>query len=118
MDDGGIRGCLDSLIPEAGFMRKSSREKKSPQSHIVLGLIQMSASPNPNVNLKKAVSRIEDVARKGAQMVCLQELFRTRYFCQSEEAENFKWAETIPGPTTEALSKLAKKKEIVGRNRR
>jgi N-carbamoylputrescine amidase len=73
----------------------------------------MSASDDPRANLAKAMGRIEDAAKKGAQIACLQELFRSRYFCQSENHQNFKLAETIPGPTTEALGELARKNEIV-----
>lgn len=73
----------------------------------------MSAGDDPGANLTKAMARIESAAKKGAQIVCLQELFRSRYFCQSENHENFRLAETIPGPTTEALGNLAQKNEIV-----
>ena len=64
-------------------------------------------------NLKKAIVRIEEAARDGAQIVCLQELFRSQYFCQSEDIALFKLAETIPGPTTDALSKVAHQKKVV-----
>ncbi len=67
----------------------------------------------PQANLKKAMRLIRAAAQRGAKIICLQELFRSLYFCQQEDAENFKLAETIPGPTTEALSKLAREKKIV-----
>ena len=73
----------------------------------------MSASEDTKLNLEKALAGIGAAAKKGAQIICLQELFRSRYFPQSEDAERFKLAEPIPGPTTEALSRLAKKKKIV-----
>lgn len=73
----------------------------------------MSCGPNPDANLQKAIVRIGDAAKKGAQIVCLQELFRSQYFCQTEDTELFKLAETIPGPTTEALSKVARASKIV-----
>lgn len=82
-------------------------------SKVTLGLIQMSADQSPEANLEKAVQRIKDAARAGAQIVCLQELFRTLYFCQEEDRKNFDLAEPIPGPTTERFSKLAKEKSIV-----
>lgn len=82
-------------------------------SQVTLGLVQMRAGANPDANLAKAAERIEAAAKKGAQIVCLQELFRSNYFCQSEESRNFRLAETIPGPSTEALSELARTKEIV-----
>ena len=87
--------------------------KKAARENVTLGLIQMSAGENPSVNLAKAVDRVEVAAKKGAQIVCLQELFRSRYFCQSENHRNFKLAEPIPGPTTEALGALACERQIV-----
>jgi N-carbamoylputrescine amidase len=73
----------------------------------------MSAAEDPGANLAKAVARIETAAKKRAQIVCLQELFRSRYFCQSENHRNFKLAETVPGPTTDTLRALARSKSIV-----
>lgn len=78
-----------------------------------VGLIQLSFSKNPNDNLKKAVKWIEKAADKGAQVICLPELFRSQYFCQSENIDYFDLAETIPGPSTHAISKVAKKKKVV-----
>jgi N-carbamoylputrescine amidase len=80
---------------------------------VKVGLVQMSCGKNPAANLAKTVQRIEAAAKKGAQIVCLQELFRSRYFCQSEDHRNFKLAESIPGPSTDALGDLAREKEIV-----
>jgi N-carbamoylputrescine amidase len=80
---------------------------------VTLGLIQMSAGDNPIANLSRATERIKAAAKKGARIVCLQELFRSRYFCQSEDQRNFKLAESIPGPTTDHLSALAKERKIV-----
>lgn len=80
---------------------------------VKVGLVQMSCANGPAANLAKAVERIEAAAKKGAKIVCLQELFRSRYFCQSEDHRNFKLAEAIPGPSTEVLSELAKRKQIV-----
>ena len=87
--------------------------RKQVKERVNLGLIQMSTTDNPAANLAKALERIESAADKGAQIVCLQELFRSRYFCQSEDQRNFKLAEAIPGPSTEVLGALARKKEIV-----
>ena len=75
----------------------------------VVGLVQMSCSANPAENLEKALERIADAAERGAQIVCLQELFRSQYFCQEENADLFELAEPIPGPTSEALDKAAKR---------
>lgn len=80
---------------------------------VKVGLVQMSCGDDPAANLAKAVARIEAAAKKGARIVCLQELFRSRYFCQSEDHRNFKLAEGVPGPSTEKLSELARRKEIV-----
>lgn len=74
---------------------------------IKVGLVQMSCSRDPEENLVKAVSKIKEAAAQGAQIVCLQELFRSLYFCDVEDYDNFKLAEPIPGPSTEVLSKLA-----------
>ena len=80
---------------------------------VKVGLVQMSCANDPAANLAKAVERIAVAAKKGAKIVCLQELFRSRYFCQSEDHRNFKLAEAIPGPSTEVLSELARRKKIV-----
>lgn len=72
-----------------------------------LGLVQMSCTADVNGNLKKAIGGIEEAAAKGASIICLQELFRSLYFCQSEDASRFDLAEPIPGPTTEALAAAA-----------
>lgn len=78
-----------------------------------MGLVQMSAAEDPVANLAKAIVRIREAAKKGAQIVCLQELFRSRYFCQSEDQRCFALAETIPGPTTDTLRRLSRELEIV-----
>ncbi len=68
----------------------------------------MGCSSNSEENLGKAIAKLEEVARGGAQIICLPELFRSQYFCQQEDAALFDLAETIPGHSTEALSKVAK----------
>jgi N-carbamoylputrescine amidase len=87
--------------------------RNSKKDQVTLGLLQMSVGDNLSANLQKAGERITAAAKKGAQIVCLQELFRSRYFCQSENHRNFQLAESIPGPTTEALGALAAEREIV-----
>src|SRR5258708_16010627 len=72
-----------------------------------VGLVQMSCALDPNENLEKAIWRIREAAAQGAQIVCLQELFRSQYFCREENAELFALAESIPGPTTETPVRLA-----------
>jgi N-carbamoylputrescine amidase len=74
---------------------------------VVLGLVQMRSGPDPEANLEKAVSRIRHAADKGAQIVCLQELFRSPYFCQRQDVRLFDLAEPIPGPTTDRLTQIA-----------
>src|SRR5678810_1211954 len=82
-------------------------------SVVRLGLLQAQCSSDPAANLKKNLEMAERAAKQGAQIICTQELFRSRYFCQSEDHENFKLAETIPGPSTDAFGKLAKKHGVV-----
>jgi len=72
-----------------------------------LGLVQMRCSEDPADNLERALAGIREAARRGARVVCTQELFRTRYFCQSEDPARFELAEPVPGPTTEVLAKAA-----------
>src|SRR2546426_341744 len=78
-----------------------------------VGLIQMSCSLDPNENLARAESRVREAAGRGARVICLQELFRSQYFCREENAELFALAETIPGPSTEALGSLARELGVV-----
>ncbi len=87
--------------------------KKNSPNTITVGLVQMTCAPEPAANMKKAIARIGEAAKRGAQIVCLQELFRSQYFCQTEDIELFKLAETIPGPSTEALCKVARRHKIV-----
>ena len=82
-------------------------------SIVKLGLLQSACSPNPAENLKKTLVLAEKAAKQGAQIICTQELFRSQYFCQKEDHEYFKLAEPIPGPSTEAFQKLAKKNKVV-----
>ncbi len=79
----------------------------------VVGLVQMSCDERPEKNLKKALERIDDAARRGATVVCLQELFRSQYFCQTEDIKLFSLAESIPGPSTDAIARLARQKKVV-----
>jgi N-carbamoylputrescine amidase len=74
-----------------------------------VGLVQMSMSADPQENLEKAAARVADAARKGAQVVCLPELYRSPYFCQKEDQALFDLAETVPGPSTARLSEVARK---------
>jgi N-carbamoylputrescine amidase len=80
---------------------------------ITLGLLQHACSPNPAANLKKTLALAEKAAKQGANIVCTQELFRSQYFCQSEDHANFQLAEPIPGASTQAFQKLARKHGVV-----
>jgi N-carbamoylputrescine amidase len=73
----------------------------------------MSCGPEPEANLQKAIDRVADAAGRGAQVICLPELFQTQYFCQREDASLFDLAEPIPGPTSAKLGEIAKKHNIV-----
>ncbi|MDR3609281.1 MAG: carbon-nitrogen hydrolase [Ignavibacteriaceae bacterium] len=77
------------------------------------GLIQISLEKDINHNLDKAFSWVINAAREGAQVICLPELFRSRYFCQKENLNYFDLAESIPGPSTQTLGKIAKEKRVV-----
>ncbi|HXV28468.1 MAG TPA: nitrilase-related carbon-nitrogen hydrolase, partial [bacterium] len=80
---------------------------------VVLGLIQTLAGNDPQENLQKAIDQVRKASRQGAKIICLQELFRTLYFCQSEDHDHFKLAESIPGETTTTLSEIAKQEKVV-----
>lgn len=78
-----------------------------------VGLVQMSCTADVEQNIQKAISKIKEAAQKGANIVCLQELFTSLYFCDVEDHENFKLAEAIPGPTTDRLCEVAKEHGVV-----
>ncbi|MDR8391097.1 carbon-nitrogen hydrolase [Aliifodinibius sp. S!AR15-10] len=80
---------------------------------VCLGLIQHSCNANPSDNVEKAISLVKRAAKKGAQIVFLQELFNTTYFCQTVDDTHFSWAEPIPGATVNRMAKLARELEIV-----
>ena len=77
-------------------------------SKVKVGLVQMSCVADKAANLQKAIEKTREVAAKGAQIVCLQELFTSLYFCDVEDYDNFNLAEAIPGPSTDALREVAK----------
>jgi len=82
------------------------------RSKFRIGLVQMACSLDPNENLAKAEWRIREAVGKGAQIVCLQELFRSQYFCRQEDPALFDLAEPIPGPTSETLARLARELQV------
>jgi N-carbamoylputrescine amidase len=96
------------------FSRDMVKAKALPvPARITLGLLQHACGPDPAANLKKALSLAEQAAKKGANIICTQELFRSQYFCQSENHDFFKLAEPIPGPSTKVFQTLAKKHGVV-----
>jgi len=78
-----------------------------------VGLAQMRSGPDAEENLSRAAAKIREAAARGAQIVCLPELFRSPYFCREENADLFALAESIPGPTTEALAAVAREQNVV-----
>jgi N-carbamoylputrescine amidase len=84
-----------------------------PAMKFTIGLVQMRMSPDPAANLDKAITGVREAATRGATLVCLPELFRTLYIGQREDPELFNLAESIPGPTTTALGKVAREQRIV-----
>ncbi len=82
-------------------------------SKVKIGLVQMACTADKHANVNKAVAEVRVAAAKGAQIVCLQELFTSLYFCDVEDYENFKLAEAIPGATTDTLGALAKELGVV-----
>ena len=80
---------------------------------VTLGLLQHACGADPGANLKKTLMLTEKAAKQGSQIICTQELFRSQYFCQSEEHKYFDLAESIPGPSTKAFQKIAQKYKVV-----
>jgi N-carbamoylputrescine amidase len=78
-----------------------------------IGLVQMSCTSDVDANFQKATEKIREAAQKGANIICLQELFKSLYFCDVEDHSNFSLAEAIPGPSTEALGALARELGVV-----
>jgi len=78
-----------------------------------VALIQMRCGTEPDKNFARAVEFIRDAAKQGAQIVCLPELFRSQYFCQTEDHKNFELAEEVPGKSTSALGDVARETGVV-----
>jgi len=90
-------------------MKKNTKLLKSDGNVIQVALTQMACVDDVSQNLRRQVSLAERAAKEGAQIICTQEMFRSQYFCQVEDHRFFKKAESIPGPSTDALGKVAKK---------
>jgi N-carbamoylputrescine amidase len=88
-------------------------KKKHSKKPVRVALVQTAATADPSANLRKAVARVKLAAAEGARIICLQELFRSEYFCKTEDVRHFDLAETIPGPSTEALSRAARASKAV-----
>jgi N-carbamoylputrescine amidase len=82
-------------------------------SKVQVGIVQMSCTTNKHENLQKAIEKVKEAAKKGARIVCLQELFTSLYFCDVEDHDNFQLAEAIPGPSTDELTKVAAELGVV-----
>ncbi len=80
---------------------------------VKVGLIQSACSPDPAANLQRTLAAAEQAAQNGAQIICTQELFRSQYFCQTEDHQYFQLAEPVPGPTTQAFQRLARERQVV-----
>lgn len=88
-------------------------KRAGSRSRVTLGLVQTACGPEPAANLAHTLARADQAAKDGAQIVCTQELFRSLYFCQSEDYGNFRLAEPVPGPSTAAFQKLARRRRVV-----
>src|SRR3989338_7290876 len=90
------------------------RRPRAPDRRMfTIGIIQDHAGADVPGNLARAERLVRDAARRGAQIVCLKELFKTPYFCKSQQSDRFDLAEPIPGPTTEAMQRLARELAVV-----
>ncbi len=90
-----------------------NKSQQEPKRTVSVGLIQMRCGEDPEENFTRSTQNIQTAASKGAQIICLQELFCSRYFCQKEDVAFFDLAEPIPGPTTDRLSHLAQELQVV-----
>jgi N-carbamoylputrescine amidase len=84
-----------------------------PSSEVKIALLQSRVAAEPARNLEHTLEQARQAAQQGAQIICTQELFRSQYFCQSEDPAGFDLAESIPGPSTEAFQRLAREREVV-----
>ncbi|MCY4131717.1 MAG: carbon-nitrogen hydrolase [Nitrospira sp.] len=85
----------------------------NPVNNLTIALVQMACGADSNENVSAAVAKVEEASRRGAKVVCLPELFRSQYFCQTEDAALFDLAESVPGPSTEALGEVAGQFNVV-----
>src|SRR5687768_2736187 len=90
----------------------STKKNDGGRSGFRVGLVQMGMSANLEENVTRAAAKVEEAARAGAEVVCLPELYRSPYFCQREDADLFDLAETIPGPSSEAMRAAAARAKV------
>jgi N-carbamoylputrescine amidase len=88
------------------------QEQDLQERNFKIGVVQMSCTPEPEQNLERAIDQVRDAAGKGAEVICLPELFQTQYFCQREDIALFDLAEPIPGPATERLGDVARELKV------
>jgi N-carbamoylputrescine amidase len=88
-------------------------QRTAPDDIVKVGLIQAACAPDTTANLESTLAAAERAAEEGAQIICTQELFRSQYFCQTEDQRLFQLAESIPGPSTTAFQKLAAARQVV-----
>jgi len=93
--------------------KRAPKSAPASATSVRIGLVQGAMSADPGTNVERYLALTDEAAAKGAQIVCLPELFRSQYFCQTEDDKNFALAEPIPGPTTAAFQDLAKRRGVV-----
>jgi len=107
------RGHEGAVFCSSAILRRYNGAVPSAPAPFWIGLIQMACSKDPEENLANATALIRAAAERGAQIICVQELFRSQYFCREESAELFHLAEPVPGPTSESFTRLAKELGVV-----
>jgi len=107
--------CISIRILTRFFQRTRSNDQgmNEKERKISVGLIQTACGPDRKGNLGRALEKADFAADQGAQILCFQELFTALYFCDHENYDRFQWAEPVPGPTTERLQELARKRNVV-----
>ncbi|HEY4130383.1 MAG TPA: nitrilase-related carbon-nitrogen hydrolase, partial [Gemmatimonadaceae bacterium] len=90
-----------------------SHDHHQTSKPFTVGIIQDSASDDAAATVAATIERVREAASRGAQIICLKELFNAPYFCKSQKCERFDLAESIPGPTTDQMQALAKELEVV-----
>ncbi len=104
-----MKGSQPSAQPKHPSPPRSTKGSQ----RVTLGLLQRACTPDPKDNLEATLRLAKEAAQRGAQIICTQELFRSQYFCQSEDYAHFSLAEPIPGPSTAAFQSLARKHRVV-----